>query len=362
MNAFEYNANAGRVIFGSGSIKKLPDEIRRLKFSSPLLLTTPRQANLIDLLESVLNSSSPSIKPAGTFTKATMHTPYHITQEALSYVQTITADCIVSIGGGSSTGLGKAISFNTGLPHISIPTTYAGSEMTATLGETKDGHKTTTHDRKILPGTVIYDVDLTLSLPAPISATSGVNAIAHGVEALYAPNGNPITNLLALEGIKALAESLPEIIQDPTCQPAREKAQYGAWLCGSCLGTVKMCLHHKLCHVLGGSLDLPHAETHTVVLPHALSYNAPAIPGAMAKLASVLPGSGGDAIKGLNALLERLRVKRGLKEFGMREEDVQRAAEIAVENPYANPRQVELELVKELIRRCWAGEEARADF
>jgi alcohol dehydrogenase class IV len=362
MNPFEYNANPGRVVFGTGSIKRLPDEIRRLKLSSPLLLSGPRQANLITQLQEILHSSSPSIKPAGTFSKATMHTPFHVTEEALTYVQAISPDCIVSIGGGSTVGLGKAISFSTGLPHICIPTTYSGSEMTPSVGETKDGRKTTKRDPKILPGTVIYDVDLTISLPASMSATSGVNAIAHAAEALYAHNGNPIINLLALEGIKALAESLPQIVSDPRSQSAREKAQYGAWLCGACLGTVSMSLHHKLCHALGGSFNLPHSETHTIVLPHALSYNATAIPETMEKLASVLPGSGGDAIKGLNVLLEKLKVKRALKDLRMKEEDVGKAAEIVVGNTYSNPRRVEIGPVKEVIRRCWAGEDARADF
>ena len=182
------------------------------------------------------------------------------------------------------------------------------------------------------------------------------------VEALYAQKGNPIVSLLALEGTKALAESLPEIMVDPSSQSARERAQYGAWLCGSCLGSVGMALHHKLCHTLGGSFNLPHAETHTIVLPHALSYNAPAIPDAMARLAAVLPESNGDATRGLNVLLEKLQVRRGLKEFGMKEEDVDKAAEIAVSNPYWNPRSVEKGPIRELIRRCWAGEPARGDL
>lgn len=182
------------------------------------------------------------------------------------------------------------------------------------------------------------------------------------VEALYARNTNPIISLLALEGIKALASSLPTIIDSPSDIAARSSAQYGAWLCGTCLGAVGMALHHKLCHTLGGSFNLPHAETHTIVLPHALAYNAPAIPEVMKKLAEVLPGSDGDAIKGLNVLLAKLKVKRGLREYGMNEEDVDRAAEIAVGNPYWNPRAVEKEPIRELIRRAWAGEDARADL
>ena len=182
------------------------------------------------------------------------------------------------------------------------------------------------------------------------------------VEALYARNTNPIMNMLALEGIKALAESLPVIVNDSQNASARSRAQYGAWLCATCLGSVGMALHHKLCHTLGGSFNLPHAETHTIVLPHAIAYNAPKIPDVTEKLAAVLPESNGDAIKGLNVLLTKLKVKRGLKEFGMKEEDVEKAAEIAVGNPYWNPREIEKEPLRETIRRCWAGEEARADL
>ncbi|MCJ1431812.1 hypothetical protein MMC27_001167 [Xylographa pallens] len=357
MQSFEYNANPGRVIFGSGSLKKLPDEVARLNLKAPLLLSTPQQIEQAESLKAILNG-----KVAGLFTEATMHTPSHITDKALEYAKEQKADSVISIGGGSTIGLGKAISIRTGLSHICIPTTYAGSEMTPILGETAEGQKKTRSDPKILPGTVIYDVDLTMTLPPALSATSGVNAIAHAVEALYARNTNPIMCLLAQEGIKALAEALPDIIQDPSSQAARSKALYGAWLCGTCLGSVGMALHHKLCHTLGGSFNMPHAETHTIVLPHALSYNAPKIPEAMKQLALALPESDGDAIKGLNVLLAKLKVKRGLQDFGMKEADIDKAADIAVSNPYWNPREIEKGPIRELIRRCWAGEEARADL
>ncbi|TKA61173.1 hypothetical protein B0A49_06592, partial [Cryomyces minteri] len=186
MDSFEYNANPGRVVFGSGSLQKLPDKIKRLNLSSPLLLSTPQQGDQANDLKQILNG-----KIAGIFTEATMHTPTDVTDKALAYAKESRADSVVSIGGGSTIGLGKAISIRTGLPHICIPTTYAGSEMTPILGETASGKKTTRSDPKILPGTVIYDVDLTLTLPASLSATSGVNAIAHAVEALYARNTNP---------------------------------------------------------------------------------------------------------------------------------------------------------------------------
>ncbi|OKL56672.1 hypothetical protein UA08_08318 [Talaromyces atroroseus] len=357
MESFVYSATPGRVIFGSGTLQKLPEETERLNISAPLLLSTPRQVHLAERVKEVLNG-----KVAGIFTEATMHTPTNVTEKALQYAQDTKADAVISIGGGSTVGLGKAISIRTGLSHICVPTTYAGSEMTPILGETADKVKKTRSDPKILPGTVIYDVDLTMTLPVATSATSGVNAIAHAVEALYARNSNPITNLLAIEGTKALASSLPEIVENPSSSSARSQALYGAWLCGTCLGSVGMSIHHKLCHTLGGSFNLPHADTHTAVLPHAISYNAPRIPEAMKKLAEALPESNGDAIHGLNVLLLKLKVKRGLKDFGMKEEDIDKAADIAVSNPYWNPREIERAPIRELIRRVWAGEPARADL
>lgn len=168
--------------------------------------------------------------------------------------------------------------------------------------------------------------------------------------------------MMALEGIRALASSLPEIVENPCSQSARSKALYGAWLCGTCLGSVGMSIHHKLCHTLGGSFNLPHAETHTAVLPHAISYNAPNIPEAMKQLADALPDSNGDAIHGLNVLLTKLKVTRGVKDFGMKEEDIDKAADIALSNAYWNPRPIERAPIRELLRRVWAGEPARADL
>ncbi|KAF3933052.1 hypothetical protein ABW20_dc0107301 [Dactylellina cionopaga] len=354
---FTYTSNPSRVIFGTGTLAKLTSELSRQNLKAPLILCTPHQVSHAEHVASLL----PAV--AGTFAEATMHTPTHITQKALAYAQSTNSDSIISIGGGSTIGLGKAISIRTGLPHVCIPTTYAGSEMTPILGETEDGRKTTRSDPRILPGTVIYDVDLTMTLPAGLSATSGVNAIAHAVEALYSSTANPITILLALEGIKSLANSLPTIVKDPGNATARSQALYGAWLCASCLGTVGMALHHKLCHTLGGSFNLPHAETHTIVLPHALAYNSTAIPSDMlAKLADALPESDGDPVNGLNILLNKLGVKRALKDYGMKEEDVEKAAEIATSNPYYNPREIKKAEIQELIRRAVVGEEARADI
>ncbi len=359
MEGFEYSPNPGRVIFGSGTVNNLPDEIKRINRSSPVLLSTPGQLSQAQNIEAILKGH---VEVVGIFSNATMHTPVHITNTAVEFAISRGADCIVSIGGGSTIGLGKAISIRAGLDHIAIATTYAGSEMTPILGETADGRKTTRSDPKILPGTVIYDVDLTMTLPVPLACVSAVNAIAHAAEALYARQRNPIIELMAAEGVRALASSVPEITVNPDSRSARSEALYGAWLCGICLGSVGMSLHHKLCHTLGGSLNLPHAQTHTIVLPHALAYNAPSVPLAMEKLAKALPDSGGDAVKGLNILLGKLKVQRGLRELGMKESDVDVAADLAMKNAYWNPRAIERDPIRELIRRAWAGEDARSDL
>lgn len=355
---FVYTASPIHVIFEPGSIRRLDGELNRLNLSRPLLLSTPQQFDQISALSELLDAN----KDVQIFSGATMHTPVEITAQAVLFAQEVKADSIVSLGGGSTIGLGKAISLRTGLVHICIPTTYAGSEMTSILGETDKGLKTTRSDPRILPSVVIYDVELTLTLPAKMIATSGVNSIAHAVEALYSPTANPVTTLLALESIKCLAIALPALIEDPSGLATRTLAQYGAWLGGICLGSVGMGLHHKLCHTLGGSFNMPHAETHTVVLPHALAYNSSRIPNVMASIAKVLPDSNGDAIAGLGALLDKLKIERSLKAFGFKESDIEKAAELATANTYPNPRPVERDLMTELIRRIWAGEPARADM
>jgi alcohol dehydrogenase class IV len=250
--------------------------------------------------------------------------------------------------------LGKALALRTGVNQLCIPTTYAGSEMTPILGQTENGLKTTVRGTAVLPETVIYDVDLTLTLPVGLAATSGINAIAHAVEALYARDTNPVTSLMAEEGIRALARALPAIAAKPDDRAARSDALYGAWLCGVCLGTVGMALHHKLCHTLGGTFDLPHAETHTVVLPHALAYNAPAVPDAMTRIARAIGAT--DAAQGLYDLAKRLGAKVALRDIGMPESGIDKAADLAVTNAYWNPRPLERNAIRELIARAWAGE------
>jgi maleylacetate reductase len=276
-----------------------------------------------------------------------------VTERAMQAVRDSGADCTVALGGGSTTGLGKAIALRTDLPQIVIPTTYAGSEATPILGETRDGLKTTQKSPKILPEVIVYDVDLTLTLPPGLSATSGMNAIAHAVEGLYTQDANPIVSLMAEEGIRALGLALPRIVRDPGDREARSDALYGAWLCGVVLGSVGMALHHKLCHTLGGTFDLPHAETHTVVLPHAAAYNAPAAPEAMARVARALGVK--EATTGLYDLAKGLGAPIALKDIGMPEAGLDRAADLAVANPYWNPRPIERDGIRALLDDAFWG-------
>jgi alcohol dehydrogenase class IV len=349
MEAFIYEALPARVVFGRGTLAKLGEEVDRLGLTRIIVLATPQQEDQAAEMSERLGNRS-----AGTFSGAVMHTPVDVTETALNYVREHRADGLLAIGGGSTTGLSKAISLRTGLPQVVIPTTYAGSEMTPILGETKAGIKTTQRTMAVLPKVVLYDVDLTLSLPPGLSATSGMNAIAHAVEALYARDANPIVSLMAQDGIASLARALPGIVTNPTDPEARSDALYGAFLCGVCLGAVGMALHHKLCHVLGGTFDLPHAETHTIVLPHAVAYNAAAAPSAMGRIAASLGSA--DAAQGLYDLAGRLGTARALSKIGMPKDSIRQAADLAVLNPYWNPRPLERSAIEELIARAWAGE------
>ncbi len=348
MRAFTYTGLPSRVIFGAGSIAQLSVEVERLGASRALVLSTPEQTESARKVAASLGK-----RAAGVYDKAAMHVPIEIAQDARRVAKELGADCCVTVGGGSTTGLGKAIALTTDLPILAVPTTYAGSEMTTIYGLTEGGAKKTGRDVRVLPRTVIYDPALTLSLPPALSAASGMNAIAHCVEALYAHNGNPINALMAEEGVRALGAALPAVVEEPSNLEARAVALYGAWLAGVSFASVGMALHHKLCHVLGGSFNMPHAETHAIVLPHAAHYNRDHAREAMARVARALGAR--DAAGGLYDLEAKLGIKLRLSDIGLKESDLERAAKIATEAPYPNPRKVEYDGVLALLREAYFG-------
>jgi maleylacetate reductase len=348
MMNFVYQALPARVVFGVGSLKQLPAEVDLLGLRRVLVLCTSYQRTDAEKIAALLGA-----RCVGIYDQATMHVPVELAERARAHVKQHNVDGLVTIGGGSTTGLAKAIAMTTGLPTVAVPTTYAGSEMTPIWGLTVGAEKTTGRDLKILPRTVIYDPSLTVSMPTMLSATSGMNAIAHCVEALYAENANPIMSLMAEEGIRALAASLPTVMKEPANLEARGEALYGAWLGGSVLGAVGMALHHKLCHVLGGTFNLPHAEVHTVVLPHAAAYNAKAAPEAMKRITRALNSS--TAAAGLYDLEAALGTPLTLAALGMKPADLDRAADLAVKNPYFNPRPITREGIRALLEDAFVG-------
>ena len=349
MDAFEYTALQAPVVFGHGTIARIPEEMRLMGCRRAFLLSDPHHAKtaaakVLELLGD---------RAVGLSTDAAMHTPVEVTERVWEKLRATAPDCLVSLGGGSTTGLSKALALRTGLPQIAVPTTYAGSEATPILGQTEHGRKTTLRSPKVLPRVIVYDVDLTLGMPVSLSVVSGMNAMAHAVEALYARDGNPVTSMLAEQGIAALASALRVIAADSQNLVARSDALFGAWACGTCLGTVGMALHHKLCHTLGGSFDLPHAETHTVILPHAAAFNQSAAPVALQRAARALKADSAGA--GFFDLAKSLGAPTSLKAIGMSESDLDKAAEIATSAPYWNPRPIDKAGIRALLEDAYHG-------
>ncbi len=349
MEAFEYTALPARVIFGFGTLPRVVDEMVLWVANGASCFPIPimhlqAQLELMDAL---------ATRGVHLSTDAVMHTPTDVTERVMTTLVACDADCLISLGGGSTIGLGKALALRSDLPQIVLPTTYAGSEATPVLGETREGQKSTIRSMKILPGVIVYDVELTYGLPPGLSLVSGINAIAHAVEALYAREANPVISNFAEQGIAALGRALPRIVAEPANRDARADALFGAWACGSCLGAVGMSLHHKLCHVLGGTFGLPHAETHTVILPHAAAYNASAAPAALDRVARALGAH--EAAGALFDLAAKHGAPTSLRQIGMSESDLDKATEVALQSAYWNPRPIERDPIRALLDDAYHG-------
>ncbi|MGN7869458.1 maleylacetate reductase [Paracoccus sp. 22332] len=346
---FTARSAAVRVRFGAGVRKAVAEEIEALGARRALILTTPQQAALADDFAALCGRAA-----VGRFTGAAMHTPVDISEQATAVARDLGADVLVSVGGGSTTGLGKAIALRTDLPQIVVPTTYAGSEATGILGQTENGVKTTLTSPKVQPEVILYDAELVTSLPVGMTVTSALNAMAHAAEGLYARDRSPLSSLMAVEGLRAFRDSLPQVAARPYDVSARGQTLYGAWLCGTVLGQVGMALHHKLCHTLGGSFDLPHAETHAVILPHALAFNAVAVPDLLAPVTDLF--GHGDPGLGLWHFARDAGAPLALRDLGLKEADLDRAADLASANPYWNPRPVTRDGIRGLLQAAWAGD------
>lgn len=347
---FVYDALPSRVVFGAGKARtELAAETERLGGQRVLVIASKRDRSLVDELVTPLGD-----RLAGVFSGISQHVPIAVATAARGRAEELDVDCVVCVGGGSAIGTAKAIALDRPVPILAVPTTYAGSEMTPVWGLTEDGRKTTGRDPVVLPSTVIYDPLLTLSLPAAIAGPSGVNAIAHCVEALWVPASSPIAGLMATEGIRALGRSLPLVVADGDDVDARAEALYGAYLAGAAFATTGSGLHHRICHVLGGAFDLPHAETHTIVLPYVVAFNEPAAPHAMQRIADALGVS--SAPRGLQELTRSLRTPRSLREIGL--DDVDRAVKLLLEKDFSdNVRPVTEADLRTIVRNAYEGTE-----
>jgi len=351
MNTFNYKALPINVHFGQGRSKEAKNILKEYNFASVLIITTPEQEADGQKLAEQLGELC-----VGVYPKAVMHVPVEVAEQAIRETEKLKVDCCLALGGGSTIGLAKAIALKTSLPIVAIPTTYAGSEMTTVYGLTENRMKTTGKDLKVLPKVVIYDPELTLTLPAKISACSGMNAMAHAVEALYAQDKNPIISLMALEAIRSLKDALPVIVQDPQNIEAREKATYGAWLAGICLGSVGMAIHHKICHTLGGTYNLPHAEAHAISLAYSVHYNCNADVEAMTQLAQALGGTDHQQVGHLiYELNQKLNIPMALKDIGLPEDGPQTVAKIVCDSPYYNPRAYDYAELEQLMQQAYLG-------
>jgi len=345
---FEHDALAQRLRFASGAAAAaLREEVDRLGAARVMVIARAAEAERL----------TGGLPVALLHTEVAMHVPVPVAERARAAAAEHDVDAIVSVGGGSTTGLAKAVALTTGLPIVAVPTTYAGSEATDVWGLTDGTGKTTGVDPRVLPRTVVYDASLTLSLPVDLSVASGLNALAHCVDSLWAPRADPINAALAAEGIRTLAAGLPRVVDDPTGLPGREETLLGAYLSAVAFASAGSGLHHKICHVLGG-LGLPHAPTHAVVLPYVLALNAPAAPAAADRIARAL---GSDtALDGLQALRRRLDAPRALRDYGFDEARIPAAVEaIQPVVPETNPAPVTAADLHRLLHDAWEGADPR---
>jgi maleylacetate reductase len=370
---FVHDTLPQRVCFGSGeAAANLSNEIGNLGASRVMLIAAPAERHLAD-------SVAKDVPVALRHDDVVMHVPVEVAARAREAAAASDIDALVSVGGGSTTGLAKAVALTTGLPIVAVPTTYAGSEATPVWGLTEGATKTTGTDRRVLPKVIVYDAALTMSLPADMSVASGLNALAHCVDSMWAPNADPVNAALAAEGIRSLAAGLPKVVADPMDLEGREHALYAAYLSAAAFASAGSGLHHKICHVLGGKYNLPHAQTHATVLPYVLAFNGPAAPDAERRIAAAFGGAelasraGGagpagtvgtaGALDGLLALKRELNAPRALADYGFAEDSVAEAAEAILPSvPPSNPRPVTAADLRALLRAAWSGSDPGTVF
>lgn len=345
---FRHATLGQRILFGAGkAAEHLASEIARLGAHRIMLIAAPAEQ---DLAVSITRDLQITLN----HDDVAPHVPIDKAEGARRVAEENAIDLIITVGGGSTTGLAKAIAMDHPIPIVAVPTTYAGSEATNVWGLTKAGRKTTGIQDSVLPVSVIYDSHLTLSLPIDLTVASGLNAIAHCIDSMWAPRTNPINQALAAEGIRALATGLPGVIAEPGGIDGRDQCLYGAYLSAVAFASAGSGMHHKICHVLGGTYNLPHAQTHAAVLPRVLEYNAQKAPHASERIAAALDAE--EPAAGLWDLYTRIDAPTALRDFGFQEDNIPEAASIALKSiPDSNPRPVDQESIEQLLHDAWSG-------
>lgn len=345
---FEHESLPQRVCFASGEAAAMVvAETKRLGGSQVMVIAAEPEAELAEEVTA-------GVPVVLRHDEVVMHVPVEVAERARAAAAAHEVDLVVSVGGGSTTGLAKAIALTTGLPIVAVPTTYAGSEATSVWGLTEAARKTTGVDPRVVPRSIIYDAALTLTLPVPMSVASGLNALAHCVDAMWGPRADPIDRALAGEGIRALATGLPAVVADPAGLPGREQALYGAYLAATAFSSAGSGLHHKICHVLGGAYELPHAQTHAVVLPYVLAFNTPAAREAEQRIAAAFGAA--SALEGLQRLRSAVHAPRALRDYGFDEADIDGIMPAILEVvPRSNPRPVTAGALRRLLQAAWQG-------
>ena len=348
---FAYDALPGRVVLYAGALAAVGDEVERLGRTRAFLIVDQAATRYGDAIAAQLDD-----RLVARWGEAVQHVPVELAERALAAANAASPDVLVCVGGGSSTGLAKILALDLKLPIVAVPTTSAGSEMTPIYGSTGERHKRVGRSADVLPRVVVYDPTLTVSLPAAVTGPSAFNAIAHCIEALWMPQANPITSTLAIEGVRAITVALPAVMAAPGDLEARATLQYGACLAGMALGQTGTGLHHKVCHVLGGTFNLVHADTHSVILPHALALNAPAIAPLLDRLAAALGVRDDDAAGGVWDLAKGSGIPTSLAQLGLQASDLDEAARRCAAEITDNPIPVDLATFQHLLDAAFRGE------
>jgi len=365
MSEFEYHSFPQEIIFGAGKMERLGEIVARYGWARAVLVTTPSQrANgNIARVENALDA-----KLAAIFDAAQPHVPQKNVDDATRLTQESDADVLIALGGGSAIGVAKATSHNLTAPIsiLALPTTYAGSEVTPVFGVTRErdgvARKETVNDPRSVPRVVVYDPMLTLDLPRELTASTGVNAFAHCVEAVYSITRNPLSSAAALYGARLIYHALPRCVENGNDAASRTQMLQGAYLAGISLSNVAMGLHHGVCHVLGGTLNVPHGIANAIVLPHAIRFNADACAVELAQVARVIGiEAEGEEIaarefaKRVAAWIQQMQLPLRLREVGVRAEDLEFAARLAANSKTVqnNPKRVSADALRAFVKQLW---------